>query len=308
MAAAGFYYLKRGDVVRCIFCGVEVGQWVDGDDPMVDHRKWSPACKFVRSPNSVGNIPIEEGPTEDDNCGFDTCGPYGVIPSPNNSKDEPLNLENLGVQKSHPPSFPAYSTYESRLQSYKLWPISLKLRPEMLSDAGFFYTGIGDKTICFHCGGGLKDWEETDEPWVEHARWFSKCIFILLMKGKDFVDEVSGKKLLQNFKDNSQKGHGLSSSTSDLEKQSASTEMASTSLCNNRNDDINDDVNLISGSCSKNNRGNDATLCKICYMNDVSVVFLPCGHLVACVRCAASLTACAVCRKPFTATIRAYLS
>lgn len=55
-------------------------------------------------------------------------------------------------------------------------------------------TGKGDQTICFHCGGGLKDWEESDEPWVEHARWFSKCNFVLLTKGKTFVDEVCGRK------------------------------------------------------------------------------------------------------------------
>lgn len=56
------------------------------------------------------------------------------------------------------------------------------------------FSGKGDQTICFHCGGGLKDWEESDEPWVEHARWFSKCNFVLLTKGKTFVDEVCGRK------------------------------------------------------------------------------------------------------------------
>lgn len=56
------------------------------------------------------------------------------------------------------------------------------------------YLGKGDQTICFHCGGGLKDWEESDEPWVEHARWFSRCNFVLMIKGKEFVDEVCGRK------------------------------------------------------------------------------------------------------------------
>jgi hypothetical protein len=38
----------------------------------------------------------------------------------------------------------------------------------------------------------LKDWEETDEPWKEHARWFVKCPFVLAVKGKQFIDEANG--------------------------------------------------------------------------------------------------------------------
>jgi hypothetical protein len=32
LAAAGFFFTNRGDVVRCAFCGVEVGHWVEGND------------------------------------------------------------------------------------------------------------------------------------------------------------------------------------------------------------------------------------------------------------------------------------
>jgi len=37
LAAAGFFYTHRDDVVRCAFCEVEVGQWV-GDDAFKDNR------------------------------------------------------------------------------------------------------------------------------------------------------------------------------------------------------------------------------------------------------------------------------
>lgn len=38
-------------------------------------------------------------------------------------------------------------------------------------------------------------------------------------------------------------------------------------------------------------------LCKICMAKDVSVVFIPCGHLVACKECAQLLNECPLCRK-----------
>ena len=48
LAAAGFFFTNRGDVVRCAFCEVEVGQWVEGDDAFKDHQRWRPSCTFVK--------------------------------------------------------------------------------------------------------------------------------------------------------------------------------------------------------------------------------------------------------------------
>jgi len=79
---------------------------------------------------------------------------------------------------------PIYASYERRLNSFDNWPISLKIRPVELSEAGFFYSGKGDQTICFYCGLGLKDWEDHDDVWREHARLSTKCNFVLLKKGK----------------------------------------------------------------------------------------------------------------------------
>ena len=44
--------------------------------------------------------------------------------------------------------------------------------------------------MCFHCGGGLKNWEPTDDVWVEHAKWYPSCPFVLLSKGEGFVKEA----------------------------------------------------------------------------------------------------------------------
>lgn len=45
--------------------------------------------------------------------------------------------------------------------------------------------------LCFCCNQGLMDWEQDDNPWVEHARWAPECNFVLLKKGKRFVQEVA---------------------------------------------------------------------------------------------------------------------
>ena len=76
LVAAGFFFTNRGDVVRCAFCGVEVGQWVQGDDAFKDHKRWSPSCEFVKG-LFAGNIPAPSGtPQQQPIRSNDVCGPY----------------------------------------------------------------------------------------------------------------------------------------------------------------------------------------------------------------------------------------
>ena len=56
-----------------------------------------------------------------------------------------------------------------------------------MAAAGLFYIGLSDQVKCFYCDGGLKDWQQEDDPWVEHAGWFHQCEFIKLVKGEGFI-------------------------------------------------------------------------------------------------------------------------
>lgn len=48
--------------------------------------------------------------------------------------------------------------------------------------------------------------------------------------------------------------------------------------------------------------------CKVCMDQEVSVVFIPCGHLVVCKDCAPSLRKCPICRGTVKGTVRTFLS
>lgn len=193
-----------------------------------------------------------------------------------------INLQKLGIQLNRGPSYPDYAVLTTRLATFTDWPKSMKQKPSELAEAGFFYTGKGDHTICFYCGGGLKNWEEHDDPWEQHALWFSKCGFLILQKTKEFVEKIRGRK-----------GEGAGrSGASEAEKPEAKPEATTTN--NNAKE--------------SDNEQSSNTMCKICFTKQMGVVFLPCGHVVACVDCAPALKSCAVCRKPLEATIRAFLT
>lgn len=222
--------------------------------------------------------------------GEDTCGKYGIEMRPTSApENEPstsrINLQKLGIQLNRGPSYPDYAVLATRLATFAEWPKSMKQKPSELAEAGFFYTGKGDHTICFYCGGGLKNWEEQDDPWEQHALWFSKCGFLILHKTKEFVEKIRDRRI--NGED-----AGQGEASSEVEKPAEKPETATT---NNNAKETDNEQNL-------------NTLCKICYTKQMGVVFLPCGHVVACVDCAPALKSCAVCRKPLEATIRAFLT
>ncbi|KDR19613.1 death-associated inhibitor of apoptosis 1-like [Zootermopsis nevadensis] len=309
LSAAGFYYTNQGDVVQCVFCGVQVGQWEEGDAPFTDHQRWAPSCGFVRG-MPVGNIPINSDghPETQESRSYDVCGPFLEF-RPNSGPERavsrglyhnlltPEELQKYGINQSHGPMHPSYNTYDSRVRSYENWPRSLKQKPDKLSEAGFYYTGNGDQTVCFHCGGGLKDWGETDDPWVEHAAWFPKCVYVVLNKGRESIRECHRPK------ESDVRVQDLKNLLGDLQKTEASSSSSSSS---SKEPSLKASTVQANGSHGK--VIDDARVCQICYVEERGVLFLPCGHLVACVKCAPSLSTCAVCRQPFTGTVRAFLS
>ncbi|KAI8515095.1 Iap2p [Branchiostoma belcheri] len=193
LARAGFYSLRDGDRVRCFVCYRVLRQWCAGDDPLEEHRKHYPDCPFVKG-EDVGNVPGCNGETRSA-AGQATCNGGTEAASPNDDV----------------PKFPQMTSETLRLSTYHTWPHTF-LSPAELAQAGFFYTCKvkgGDSARCFHCGGGLKNWQPGDDPWVEHARWYPMCKFVESRKGAQFVEDVLNKyKVGEDVAGNEEGGQG----------------------------------------------------------------------------------------------------
>ncbi|KAJ2951083.1 hypothetical protein O0L34_g5463 [Tuta absoluta] len=266
LARNGFYYLGRGDEVRCAFCKVEIMRWVEGDDPALDHQRWAPQCTFLRRQAASGNVPLESP----DSTGRDECG-IQLPPTATNAVRMPG------------PVHQKYASEAARLRSFKDWPRCMPQKPEDLAEAGFFYTGQGDKTKCFYCDGGLRDWEPEDVPWEQHARWFDRCAYVQLVKGREYVQKV------------------ISEATSPAEKSETVPPPAETAP-------VPQPVTEEKKEDDKETAVEEAKLCKICYVEERNVCFVPCGHVVACTKCALSTNKCPMCRRTFQNAVRLYFS
>ncbi|XP_047355433.1 baculoviral IAP repeat-containing protein 8-like isoform X1 [Vespa velutina] len=329
LATAGFYYVGEADTVRCFECRVEIHQW-EQSVSVVDHIKHSQTCRFVKNV-PCGNVPIDvetntmsvSRSSTEDVCELrDRPFQNGSV---QNECDAMSSLElllpsttklaSLGLEKPKSPVHPEYISYDARLRTFDTWPKSMPQKKDQLANAGFFYTGKGDQTLCYHCGEGLKDWEPHDDPWEQHAKWFSKCYYLLMVKGQDYVNMIKEQEKAASSKEETMQMNlpnfiqKIQSSSADLKgtKQENSN--------NNSEENGTDNLNSRSSSSKENFQGakahksiDDARLCKICYDAELGVVFLPCRHMVTCVKCAPAMTTCAVCRQPVTLTLRAILS
>lgn len=325
LARTGFYFVGPQDNVKCYFCKVEIGRFEPNDEEVTEHQRWSNNCPLLRR-RTTQNVPIDAAalelilpPVTIDVCGTGVDmrhntvseGSFDVTPEAPQSVPIVNALSNFRpMPRPMPPPMqahehPEFALESARLRSFDDWPKTMKQKPQQLSDAGFFYTMKGDRVKCFSCGGGLRDWDENDVPWEQHARWFGHCEYLLLVKGQEYVDEILSGKSEGNEDETalSALSTGLPTTESITQCNVESSIAAALAPCATETP-----TSDLSGSNGNGGKQCDSKLCKICYSNDYNTAFMPCGHVVACGKCASSVTKCPLCRKPFERVMRVYFS
>lgn len=59
LGAAGFYYYRLPDLVKCFYCSLVLGCWEKHEDPWLEHRRWSPRCTFLELNAPVAQTTLE---------------------------------------------------------------------------------------------------------------------------------------------------------------------------------------------------------------------------------------------------------
>ncbi|EZA50656.1 Apoptosis 1 inhibitor [Ooceraea biroi] len=300
LAEAGFYYLGRDSAVKCFECELKILNWLEDQDPIIQHKLFSATCKFV---NNVpcGNVPIKENynpfssSSTDQDVGQDVCGilddSHGTFTS---------NVKNA--------KYPEYCAYRDRLNSFyswhdRQWPHTR----EQLAEAGFFYKGNDDQTPCFHCGVRLRNWRPNEDPWQRHALVQPCCHYLLTIKGQKFAEQgpkyfyvkesqaLPSRKPLAAIETQNQPGpsraHQNQSSQRDIEN--ISSNVAALSIIEEESEE---------GAACASNTGppkpdKEDLPCSCCYSNRRNILFMTCHHVVACETCANKLDMCPICRE-----------
>ena len=162
LASAGFFYTGSEDLVRCYWCGKELSQWWPKDKPISQHKILLKGCPFLRE--IVENYSFSE---------LSTDSTY--------QNEEKKNFMNDKDQVA-----PKFSSLNSRLESFKDWPLQTPT-PEDLASAGFFYTGWEDWVRCYWCGLTVLTWVSENKP-VEVHQYFRPNCPSLSQIAENYVD------------------------------------------------------------------------------------------------------------------------
>uniref|UniRef100_A0A2M4BPE3 Putative apoptosis 1 inhibitor n=1 Tax=Anopheles marajoara TaxID=58244 RepID=A0A2M4BPE3_9DIPT len=309
-------------------CGINVRthSYAENANDRMSGDSWSGASDISSSGNSInGNSIVGEASTSTistDRIGLmrhgDDVALTGIAVASAFS-----SMGTMVGSQTCRPEYPMYAIEADRLKSFEDWPTSMSQKPQQLSDAGFFYTGKSDRVKCFSCGGGLKDWEQGDDPWEQHGIWYSNCHYLKLIKGREFIDRCLAMKADEEAASSQPSTSGVSSNASSLMSTSPATssgisspapgDEARTSSSSETTVTAPKPASTIGcaveGDDDAANRGiSDGKICKICYVNEYNIAFLPCGHVVACAKCASSVTKCPMCQQPFYNVLKLYLS
>ncbi|XP_023251657.1 E3 ubiquitin-protein ligase XIAP isoform X1 [Seriola lalandi dorsalis] len=307
LAQAGLYYLGESDRVQCFCCGGMLGGWEAGDTAWGEHTKHFPNCFFILG-HDVGNIPFLGGTEEEEES----------------SSRQHRNTQVL------------MGSFEERLGSFA--GVQHPIDHERLARAGFYSTGTGDRVLCFRCGGGLKGWQPEEDPWEEHAKHYPGCSFLLVEKGQEFVNSIQLQDPRRNGATSSHQ-NGFSGHTNEV----LQSDMAQNAIGMGLEPCVVEKTILMkirrtgSGYSSLealledcfNNTPESATAmteqqdedpleklmklqrekqCKICMDKDISIVFIPCGHLVTCETCSKKLVKCPICCGAILQKLKTYIS
>ncbi|XP_008106262.1 baculoviral IAP repeat-containing protein 2 isoform X3 [Anolis carolinensis] len=328
LADAGFYYVGRNDDVKCFCCDGGLRCWESGDDPWEEHAKWFPRCEYLihrkgqefvrcvqaRFPHlleqllSTSDIPVDENTSPPIVIRFE--------PGENGSEDEVI-MKTPVVEAALEMGF--------RRRLVKQIVQSKILR------TGESYKSINDLVSDLIAADDEKR-DDEKEPQMEESTsdlslirknrvaLFQRltCVLPILecllaskaissleyqvikqktqtpLQARELIDTilVKGNKAANIFRNCIQESDPVLYQDLFVEKNMTY---------------IPADVSGLSME-EQLRRLQEERTCKVCMDKEVSIVFIPCGHLVVCKECAPSLRKCPICRGTIKGTVRTFLS
>eukprot|EP00117_Sycon_ciliatum_P030718 scpid37287/ scgid24163/ E3 ubiquitin-protein ligase XIAP; Baculoviral IAP repeat-containing protein 4; IAP-like protein; Inhibitor of apoptosis protein 3; X-linked inhibitor of apoptosis protein len=150
LAAAGFYFTGRADQVRCYACMSVFHRWAPGDNPLDEHQRMVPDCKFLRSLVTGDKFTLA-----------DKSG------------------ELLADPHEHSPFM---HSERHRLATYADYPeeATVTMPPSALARSGCYYTGNGDTVRCAFCRVVLRDFQPGN---FAHRMHRAESPFCTLVRG-----------------------------------------------------------------------------------------------------------------------------
>ncbi|XP_048255821.1 baculoviral IAP repeat-containing protein 7-like isoform X3 [Haliotis rufescens] len=283
LAAAGFFYIGSADRVTCFQCGITLRDWEEEHDPVAEHQRYSEHCQFINK-------------TDLNQLGVATRKPelaQGVSPIEASSNQNTRALTGQVTAATHIESATEGHVGEKETDDAKM------------GGAGSDNQNRNSNNACASAGAhheDVKSGSAKEESWASSlvkplaANEEMTCpINNVTQMFNDSVSLESEERECMTKQGVSQTSeHTCSYIARGLPREKRSGQTTVTALS--------------SPVKTENRKLRAQVTCRLCQTAEVSVVFLPCGHLVTCATCAERVDTCPMCAKIIAGTVKAFMA
>ncbi|XP_026875021.2 baculoviral IAP repeat-containing protein 7 isoform X1 [Electrophorus electricus] len=347
LARAGFYFLESDDAVRCFCCKGTLKDWVRGDHPFEEHRRHFPACDFVlgrnvgnvarpaRSTDSVDGQVLSQQMQEQVTTGQAVCPEMGSEESrlatfhnwPRGALIQPDALARAGFfYTGHGDNVTCFfcdgalrdwESGDNPWQEHAKWfprcEFLLQARgQENVNTIQQSYVNTSEMVgaIQTPTAGHVPTNHESlsgveaavSSPVVQAAlqMGFQRALVEGLAQSRYLLTGHQYTSISNLVADilREEEEQGSEPSTDPVARQGGSTGGMTTQASAAQNLSTEERLRQLQ----------EERTCKVCMDHQVSMVFIPCGHLVVCRDCAASLHHCPICRSLIRGSVYAFMS
>ena len=326
IADTGFYYQGFKDEVECFSCHLKVSNWTRNMNPTVIHKNLSPNCLMCMQKTSKISTTLSNNDT---NQATDMYSETARLESyktwPKESIISPLSLARSGLYYTGQDDLVECIFCHGKLKGWRMGNIAhnehlkhfgkrcsfvknmdIKMNINKYSTIGQDQEKIKQKetlidhnTQTYNMNNKEKDEEHTVEEImnsdvVKQILSFGVSRKILQKASHDICIEKTKIPDITTLLD---KCSTISMNWSQPQKNLEKIEMKKEHSPENEVDFENKYKEL-----------QESRKCKICLIQEINVVFLPCGHLISCLRCARAFYKCPICRCNINKVIKTFLS
>jgi hypothetical protein len=294
MAAAGFFYTGISDCVRCFACNGGLRNWLPGDDPWCEHKRWFPRCAFI--------LTRENRPNHEQTRPASMDVPMLAI---KDFQDNSLNPNPSSGNVSRGPLMDMEQ--ELKRVGYTIDQFMISSVATIVVDMGFSEELIREVAQNLYVRSGKLYTRSTDllEDIFHYDDQREKSATVGASSPAPAVSlqEQRQTTFASVLRPNPEP------SDSDILPAKKPTKSGTVKNRQSRSNEVTlVDLESVYKELQTVRISNEdlieATRCRVCFDKKKCIVFLPCGHLCTCSDCAAAVKKCPICRIYIRGTIK----
>ena len=292
LAKAGFYSVRVSDRVKCFFCDGGLRNWEYGDEPWTVHARWFPNCGFllkIQGETFVQQVQNRYNPG------------VTAIAAPTSGVRTAINQPGEASAGPNPPM--AFNDVENMAIEMGFGKENVRrVMKHKIFTAGTFSDFEALLAVLLVTNSN----EDTSREPNKHIGKEEHVKVNEAAAPENSDTEENDEKPPAKSKNQRKKQRRKQNKVAAIAESASKLTDRPGGLSQPEHGEKVRDDNMQS-MIEENKQLKDLHVCKVCMDNEVSMVFLPCGHLVCCSSCAQALQHCPICRGLIRGTVRTFV-